>query len=150
MSDQATSGESPATPETAPAAAPTAAPSGDPKPIGSFGNARGSGLSRGKRATPPPAAPAAPASSSGSYKPSAVEVITPQREYTHPFASETPATRRAINRAINNHSKGSALLATPHAKKLLQLSNLMKTFGSAERRWPLADRLGAGGRGRRT
>lgn len=96
MSDQATSGEPSAAPETAPAPAPTAAPVSE-KPIGAFGNARGSGLSRGKRATPPPAAATASPAGSSSYKPSAVEVITPQREYTNPFASETPASVPVIN-----------------------------------------------------
>src|SRR5687767_14542175 len=97
MSDQASSGEPTSAPETAPEAAPAAAPASDPKPIGSFGNARGSGLSRGKRATPAPAAPTAASASPSSYKPTSVEVITPQREYTNPFASETPAPAPVIN-----------------------------------------------------
>lgn len=91
MSDKNTSGESPATPVTAPAPASSAAPASESAPIGSFGNARGSGLSRGKRATPAPAAPAASSASPTGYKPTAVEVITHQREYKNPFAPETPA-----------------------------------------------------------
>lgn len=127
MSDQATSGESPATPETAPAAAPAAAPSGDPRPIGSFGNARGSGLSRGKRATPPPSAPAATASDPGSYKPTAVEVITPQREYTNPFASETPASTPVINEPV---SQPAAPVRTPAASAPAPASEPVAARGS--------------------
>jgi translation initiation factor IF-2 len=88
MSDQATSGEPVSAPATPAGAAPVAATSGD-RPIGAFGTAKGSGLARGKRASTPQAAPAATPVSN--YKPTAVEVITPQREYTNPFASETPA-----------------------------------------------------------
>jgi translation initiation factor IF-2 len=91
MSDPTTSGE-PSAPETAAGAAPTAAPASTAAPLGAFGNARGSGLSRGKRATPSAAAPAASSTSVSSYKPTSVEVITPQREYTNPFASEQPAS----------------------------------------------------------
>ncbi|MEO6004273.1 MAG: hypothetical protein ABIZ04_19185 [Opitutus sp.] len=97
MSDQATSGEPSPAPVTATEPASPAAPSTDSKPIGSFGNARGSGLSRGKRATPPAAAASAPSASSSSYRPTSVEVITPQREYTHPFASEMPAAVPPVN-----------------------------------------------------
>jgi len=59
--------------------------------MGSFGNARGSGLSRGKRPAPAAVASAAPAANVSTYKPTSVAVITPQREYTHPFVSEAPA-----------------------------------------------------------
>src|SRR5206468_653355 len=47
----------------------------------------------------PAAAPAASSASASpaSYKPTAVEVITPQREYTNPFASETPAPVPVVN-----------------------------------------------------
>lgn len=90
MSDQPTSGEPNSAPATSADAAP-AAPAGDARPIGSFGTAKGSGLSRGKRANPPAAAAAAPSPSIGAYKPTSLEVITPKREYTHPFASEMPA-----------------------------------------------------------
>jgi len=100
MSDQASSGEPTSAPATAPEVAPAAVPVGDPKPIGSFGNARGSGLSRGKRATPVAAAPSAASVSPSSYKPTSVEVITPHREYTNPFASETPAPAPVINEPV--------------------------------------------------
>jgi len=92
MSDQTTSGEPSTAPaETAAGAAIPVAPAGNPAPIGAFGTARGSGLSRGKRPTPAAAPAAAPASNVG-YKPTAVEVVTHPREYQNPFASETPAT----------------------------------------------------------
>ena len=74
-------------------AAPVAASSGNSAPIGSFGTAKGSGLSRGKRVTPP-AAPAASSAVTGGYKPTSVEVITSQSEYKNPFTGET--TVRAI------------------------------------------------------
>jgi translation initiation factor IF-2 len=54
--------------------------------MGTFGNARGSGLARGKRATPA-AAPTA-SNSNATYKPTSVSVLTPKREYTNPFAPE--------------------------------------------------------------
>ena len=58
-------------------------------PFGAFGTTRGSGLARGKRPTPS-AAPAA-ASATGAYQPTAIEVVTHQREYQNPFAPATPA-----------------------------------------------------------
>ncbi len=100
MSDQNPSGAPSAAPETAVDAPQSAAPTSTPAPtgqpaatpaVGTFGNARGSGLSRGKRASSPSASAATPAPAAG-YKPTAVEVITPVREYTNPFASSTPAT----------------------------------------------------------
>src|SRR5688572_1640276 len=91
MSDQTTSGEPNSAPETAASAATPAVPAGNTAPVGSFGNARGSGLARGKRPTAPAAPTASTASASG-YQPSAVAVIKHQREYTNPFASEQPAS----------------------------------------------------------
>lgn len=91
MSDQAPSGEPTSAPATAAEAAPAAAPVGDSRPIGAFGTAKGSGLSRGKRASVPAAAPAASSASTGTYKPTSVEVITPVREYTNPFEAPKPA-----------------------------------------------------------
>ena len=58
---------------------------------GAFGSARGSGLARGKR-TSTPAATAASVSKSDGYKPTALEVIVPQREYKNPFTGETSAS----------------------------------------------------------
>lgn len=88
MSDQATSGESNVTPATAAEAAPSAPAAAETKPFGSFGNARGSGLARGKRPTPA-AAPSAAAPSASGYKPSSLAVITAKSEYVNPFTGET-------------------------------------------------------------
>jgi translation initiation factor IF-2 len=57
--------------------------------FGTFGTTRGSGLARGKRATA--AAPATTTPESSGYQPTAIEIITPEREYHNPFASEQPA-----------------------------------------------------------
>lgn len=57
--------------------------------FGVFGHSRGSGLARGKR--PAAAAPAAGAPATAGYKPTAIEVITPQREYVNPFEPEKSA-----------------------------------------------------------
>ena len=113
MSDQATSGEPSSAPATAPDAAPLAAPAAEAKPIGSFGNARGSGLSRGKRVTPPAASSSASSASPSSYKPTSVEVITPQREYTNPFASQTPAPVPVINEPALQAAPFEAVTFTP-------------------------------------
>jgi translation initiation factor IF-2 len=66
--------------------------SGASQPIGAFGSVRGSGLARGKR-TSSPAASAAPAVKTGEYKPTALEVIVPEREYKNPFTGETAVAR---------------------------------------------------------
>jgi hypothetical protein len=127
MSDQATSGEPSTAPATATGAAPSAAPAGDTRPIGSFGNARGSGLSRGKRATPTPAAPPASSPSPGSYKPTAVEVITPQREYTNPFASETPVTVPTVNEPA---PQAAPVATTPAPARGSEMFPFMPTAGN--------------------
>src|SRR5471030_1344252 len=93
MSDTASSGAPAAAPsEPLPASdsSTASAPVASPAPIGAFGTARGTGLARGK---PPSqsAAPKAASSSPVSYKPTSIEVITPQSEYKNPFASEQPA-----------------------------------------------------------
>lgn len=97
MTDTASSGDPapPAAPSAAPAApAETAAPPSAPaaQAFGSFGASRGSGLARGKRSSAS-AAPSAAHAPSGGYHPTAVEVITPPREYENPFggATSTPA-----------------------------------------------------------
>jgi hypothetical protein len=93
MSDTATSGEAPVAPaETvsappAPVAnttaqtAPTAVPA-------SFGTSRGSGLARGKRASTPATSSNNAPAASGEYTPTAVQIVTSQREYKNPFAPE--------------------------------------------------------------
>jgi hypothetical protein len=62
-------------------------------PAGNFGSTRGSGLARGKRPSGAAAPTASPAKSD--YKPTAVEIITPAREYKNPFASPEPASAPA-------------------------------------------------------
>ena len=102
MSDTATSGEAPVAPaetvsappapvantaQTAPAAVPA-----------SFGTSRGSGLARGKRASTPATnssnnAPAA----SGEYNPTAVQLLTSQRDMSRNASSVMPvATNRPM------------------------------------------------------
>jgi len=76
----------------APAASAETGAFGASQPIGAFGSVRGSGLARGKR-TSTPAASAAPAVKTGEYKPTALEVIIPEREYKNPFTGETAAIR---------------------------------------------------------
>ncbi len=92
MSDTASSGAPAAAPsEPLPASdSSTASAPVAPAPIGAFGTARGTGLARGKRPSQS-AAPKAASSSPVSYKPTSIEVITPQSEYKNPFASEQPA-----------------------------------------------------------
>src|SRR4051794_39504879 len=85
MSEPETSGE--------PAVAPAVTPSAPPAPAAapSFGASRGSGLARGKRVSAPVAAAVNNAAPKGDYKPTAVQVITSEREYKNPFAPEQPA-----------------------------------------------------------
>jgi translation initiation factor IF-2 len=73
----------------APVADSSAPAAGAETPAGNFGSTRGSGLARGKRQS----SASAPAASTvkTDYKPTALEVITPQREYKNPFASPEPA-----------------------------------------------------------
>ena len=59
-------------------------------PAPSFGNGRGSGLARGKRGITPAAATSKSAPE-GSYKPTAIQVVTAEREYKNPFTPEQPA-----------------------------------------------------------
>jgi hypothetical protein len=97
MSEQDTSGTPAAAPrESHPAPGFSATPGSadSPAPTGTFGGTRGSGLARGKRPTQSAASPAAPAVNTG-YKPSSIEIITPQREYKNPFAAEEPAASAA-------------------------------------------------------
>lgn len=65
------------------------APAATTAQFGAFGHSRGSGLARGKR--PAAAAPAASSPATSGYKPTAIEVITPQREYVNPFEPEKSA-----------------------------------------------------------
>jgi hypothetical protein len=70
-------------------------------PAVNFGGTRGSGLARGKRQS----SASAPATSSPvktDYKPTALEVIVPQREYQNPFASPEPASAPVAEPAEEN------------------------------------------------
>ena len=76
------------------ASAPTAA--GTPPPFGTFGTTRGSGLARGKK-RPLHAETSAATAVPGSYQPTALEVIVPQREYKNPFeVAAAPAETSSI------------------------------------------------------
>ena len=98
MTDPATSGGPDAPSAENPAPVPPAGAAGAPFAAaaaptpGAFGSTRGSGLLRGKRPTAQAAASASP--KPGDYQPTAVEVITAQREYKNPFggAVSTPPT----------------------------------------------------------
>lgn len=102
-------------PTTAPVetagATPSVAPTGATQPFGTFGSTRGSGLARGKRATPV-AAPAAKPAAPSSYKPSSLEVITPKSEYVNPFTGETtvnaPARPEPVERVVNEPAPQAA------------------------------------------
>ncbi len=96
MSDQTTSGSKPSGAPAETTSAP-AAPAADWG--ASFGATRGSGLARGKRVSSPASA-SAPASSNavtGTYKPSAVQIVTSASEYKNPFApaDEAPVAEPA-------------------------------------------------------
>jgi len=91
MSDQSTSGETPAQPSAPAAFTETSSATPAPVPTQSFGTSRGSGLARGKRTTTVAPTPAS-AAPRGDYKPTAVQVIVAEREYQNPFAPATPLT----------------------------------------------------------
>ncbi|MDR1789767.1 MAG: hypothetical protein LBR12_05430 [Opitutaceae bacterium] len=92
MPDTNTSGVSP---EGEPAT--TATPAAGQGGIG-FGTGRGSGLSRGKRGTPPSAAASQP--SSAAYQPSgAVQILDAKSEYKNPFAPAAEPPAAAVTEA---------------------------------------------------
>jgi len=106
MTDQVPSGENSAqagSPDTAGAnsAASTPTPA-----FGVFTETRGSGLARGKR----PSQNAAPAAAAitGEYKPTALEVITPEREYKNPFSGETSTPRAEVTPVVERTLAPSA------------------------------------------
>jgi hypothetical protein len=82
----------------APVADPSAPAASAGTPAGNFGSTRGSGLARGKRQSSA-SAPAAASPVKADYKPTALEIITPQREYKNPFASPEPASAPAPQHA---------------------------------------------------
>jgi translation initiation factor IF-2 len=101
MTDTNPSGE-----PLAPAAdIPAPAPAAETPPAAAFGSSRGSGLARGKR-SPSAAAPSA-TPVKADYKPTAVQVITPAREYRNPFASPEPANAPASEPAQADGSVGA-------------------------------------------
>lgn len=91
MTDPVTSGDTAAQSASPDSAAATTAASTPTPAFGVFTETRGSGLARGKRPSQS-AAPAAVANT-GEYKPTALEVITPEREYKNPFSGETSTPR---------------------------------------------------------
>ena len=96
MSDQETSGEPKVASSETPSAppSPVATTAAEPAAFPTFGTSRGSGLARGKRATN--AAPAeATKNTAGDYRPTAIHVVTTEREYKNPFAAETPSVPEA-------------------------------------------------------
>ena len=98
-------------------AADTQAPAASAEtPAGNFGSTRGSGLIRGKRSSSATAPTASPAKSD--YKPTAVEVITPEREYKNPFASQEPESAPVAEPAKAEPEKTAApaaIAAEPEA-----------------------------------
>lgn len=96
MSDQETSSEPKvASSETPSAPSPVAPTAAEPAAFPTFGTSRGSGLARGKRAASAAPAAATKNESAGEYKPTAIQVVTTEREYKNPFAPETPVVAEA-------------------------------------------------------
>jgi len=97
MSDTTTSGSAsvaPAETVSVPSApATTVAPSENTAPAAAFGSTKGSGLARGKRpGTSVKATASNSNAASGDYKPTAIQIVQVEREYTNPFApAEAPA-----------------------------------------------------------
>ena len=91
MTDPVQSGETSAQAASPDSAGANSAASTPTPAFGVFTETRGSGLARGKR----PSQNAAPAAAAitGEYKPTALEVITPEREYKNPFSGETSSPR---------------------------------------------------------
>ncbi|HEU5078131.1 MAG TPA: translation initiation factor IF-2 [Opitutaceae bacterium] len=94
MSDSETSGEpkvaSAETNSAPPAAANSAPQENAATPAFGFAGTRGSGLARGKRGSSSATATSSNAPK-GDYKPTAIQVVTAEREYKNPFAPEQPA-----------------------------------------------------------
>jgi translation initiation factor IF-2 len=90
MTDPETSGASANSAPAETAGAPKAADSASQ--FGTFGSARGSGLARGRRTV---TAASAASAATGEYKPTAIEVVIPQREYINPFGETTSVVEPA-------------------------------------------------------
>jgi len=96
-------------------AAETSAPAASAEtPAGTFGGTRGSGLARGKRSSS--AAGPKEAQVKADYKPMAIQVITPQREYKNPFASPEPANAPAPEPVKVEEPAAPAPVSTPEPK----------------------------------
>jgi len=95
------------------AGTPAPAASAETTPAGNFGSTRGSGLLRGKRPTSATAPTAHPAKSD--YKPTAVEIITPEREYKNPFAVQEPESAPAAAEPAEAPAAAPAAAAAPEA-----------------------------------
>lgn len=121
MSDTATSGDAPVAPAetvsapSAPAANPApAAASAAPAPA--FGNSRGSGLARGKRASNPATAQTSNANTApGGYKPTAIQIVTTEREYKNPFAPEPVTAAPAPAAVSHEENPPAASVVAPEA-----------------------------------
>ncbi|HEY5227675.1 MAG TPA: translation initiation factor IF-2 [Opitutaceae bacterium] len=107
MTDTNTSGAS-----LAPAADTSAPAASAETTAGNFGSTRGSGLARGKR----PSGASAPTGTTAKadYKPTALEVIVPVREYKNPFASQEPENAPAAEPAkVETPAEPVAFVAGP-------------------------------------
>jgi hypothetical protein len=100
---------------TAPVADQSASAASAETAAGNFGSTRGSGLARGKRSSSAAAPTGTPAKSD--YKPTAVEIITPQREYKNPFAAPEAASAPASEPAIIEET-APAEIAQPEARPI--------------------------------
>jgi hypothetical protein len=95
-------------------AADTSAPAASAETTaGSFGSTRGSGLARGKRQSSAAAPTSSPVKTD--YKPTALEVIVPQREYTNPFASPEAASAPVEEPAEAKAPEAPAAIAAEEA-----------------------------------
>jgi translation initiation factor IF-2 len=108
MSDQSTSGNTPSEGRAETASAPVA-PAADWG--ASSGANRGSGLARGKRVSPPASTPAPVSNAAtGTYKPSAVQIVTSESEYKNPFA---PADEAPVNEPVKVEAPVPVTAAAP-------------------------------------
>ena len=110
MTDPVQSGETSAQAASPDSAGANSAASTPTPAFGVFTETRGSGLARGKR----PSQNAAPAAAAitGEYKPTALEVITPEREYKNPFSGETSSPRAEVTPAIERTPASEAAPTT--------------------------------------
>ncbi len=133
MTDTTSSGVTPAP------AADTSAPAAHAEtPAGAFGSTRGSGLARGRRPTGAAAPTATPAKAD--YKPTAVQVITTQREYQNPFASPEPANAPASAPAPIEAPAQAAAAVEPPQPAVAALPEAAVAPAAPETPAPVAER----------